>query len=226
MKTTVTHVRLLKHAWWNDEQYVYIGRKNNKYGEQGLEAVWSNPIFVPLDADTQERERICTEYHRLLLGWIEKAEFRRAVRQLSGKVLVGFDYPKRGHGDPLALLADQLQADAEQWGKSLTQAAGTSIEELEYRDRLRKQEIIHAEMSLAFQKWRECTEKIRAQDTQRTGMPEWFRTWRTKYLKPVIDKDKELFPSTYRLVESKPKFRYDRDIPEFYAFPQRDVYDE
>ncbi len=226
MTTTVTHVRFLQKGWWDDPQYIYIGGKTSKYGQQGMAGVWRCPIYVPQDADNEQRELILRDYNLFLEEACHDPLFRRSVRQLSGKILVGFDHPKLGHGNTLAILADRLQADAEQWQQSLERSKVPDLAELEYRERCRKREIIHRELDLVFREWKETTTRIVGDNTGRTGMPDWFRRWKDDHLKPVLEKDRELFPESYRAVREKTKFNYDRDIPEFYAFPQGDVYDE
>ncbi len=92
----VVNVRTLKERWQTNPQYVYIGRKNSRYGLR--DSKWRNPY--PLKKEI-EREQILAKFREYILS---RPDLVAQLGELEGKILVCWCKPKPCHGDILVEL--------------------------------------------------------------------------------------------------------------------------
>ena len=99
--TDVVNIRSLTGSWKLESKYVYIGRTG-----KGMDGYFGNPFELKSEKD---REEVYWKYVEWLKSRVRNdSEFRRNVKNLSGKTLVCFCKPKRCHGDALKVMADHL----------------------------------------------------------------------------------------------------------------------
>lgn len=104
MTTTVANIRKLPHGWWNDPQFVYIGRRNGTYP--------SSPFCNPFPlADCGNNRNRCIER---FIEWFNSQPglIEQAKRELKDKTLVCWCAPKLCHGDYLAAVVDDREFSA------------------------------------------------------------------------------------------------------------------
>jgi len=95
----VVNIRTLKESWKTNPQYVYIGRKNSRYGLR--DSKWRNPY--PLKKES-EREQILAKFREYILS---RPDLLGQLGELEGKILVCWCKPKPCHGDILMELLRQ-----------------------------------------------------------------------------------------------------------------------
>lgn len=96
---SVVNIRDLPASWQRDARYVYIGRRNGRYGV--ADSKWLNPFVVGQDGDRATVIRLYREY------LAERAELLASLDELRGKTLVCWCAPAACHGDVLLELLEQ-----------------------------------------------------------------------------------------------------------------------
>lgn len=109
MITQIAHMNQSR----GDDREVYIGRRG-----QGFDGYFGNPVVVghkcpecgrkhEMRGDTLPCFRVYAE-RRLA----EDSEYRERVKELHGKILICFCFPRPCHGEVLADLAAKLQGES------------------------------------------------------------------------------------------------------------------
>lgn len=105
--TTVANFRDVRDHWnaetqqWDDDRYVYIGRRNGRYNLP--ESKWANPFRVMRETPAHRNFAI-SQYASVMRAKISGGELD--IADLRGKVLVCWCAPKACHGDWLAMVAN------------------------------------------------------------------------------------------------------------------------
>lgn len=102
----VVNIRDLPSGWQRDPRYVYIGRRNSRYGV--VDSKWLNPFVVGQDGDRATVIRLYREY------LAERADLLADLDVLRGKTMVCWCAPEACHGDVLReLLATGTQRESQ-----------------------------------------------------------------------------------------------------------------
>lgn len=97
-ETRVVHVLSQEWAETPEDQRVYIGRANRKYGFK--QSKWANHFKIMRHGT---RSEVVQKYG----AWVMQVKYlREAIGELRGKVLGCWCKPRECHGDFLAYLAD------------------------------------------------------------------------------------------------------------------------
>lgn len=105
IKPKVIHISQVPKDWKTNDQYVYIGRSG-----KGMSGYFGNPIRLPAGSNRGATLEAFKEYAIARIE--EDAEYREAVKNLSGKHLVCFCAPQPCHGDILAELCVMLHQNS------------------------------------------------------------------------------------------------------------------
>jgi len=89
----LANVRDLPPGWQRDPRYVYIGRRNSRYGV--ADSKWLNPFVVGQDGDRSTVIRLYREH------LAERPDLLADLDELRGKTLVCWCAPAPCHGDVL-----------------------------------------------------------------------------------------------------------------------------
>jgi len=92
----VVNIRDLPPGWQRDPRYVYIGRRNSRYGV--ADSKWLNPFVVGQDGDRATVIRLYREH------LAERPDLLADLDELRGKTLVCWCAPAPCHGDVLTEL--------------------------------------------------------------------------------------------------------------------------
>ena len=103
-KPKVIHLRLAPKDWTSNPDYVYIGRPG-----KGQKGYFGNPFPLAPGADRGSTLEKFETWARARLA--SDSEYRAAVKALWGKILICFCAPLGCHGDVLAVLCGELNAD-------------------------------------------------------------------------------------------------------------------
>ena len=165
---------------WDSSEFVYIGRKNQRYGL--AESPWANPFRITRDTKAA-RASVLNQYRKWLQGSEQGAKVLARLHELDGKTLVCWCSPQPCHGHVLVeMMGEQTVEAAPEYFESQMGMDGTQPPVLAWDDGGAAYQIGQARNGDLFR----TNEKI----AHPIGMPgevykEWI-TWYRAYLKYTL----------------------------------------